>query len=158
MKRGEILLVEGVIRDFPAINRDMQDRKYWLEIMSVSPGSNGEPRVDGGSSSPAQERFLKAMDERYFRKLQRIVDTFYPAYRELTPPESRVVALYYWDDMEIAEMTIELDFSYRYIQRLKAAALYKLKRACMDIISDVDAWREREHNELSKAIRLLYSA
>ena len=90
--------------------------------------------------------------------MYRLVVAFYSAYRELTPPERRVVALLYWDGMEIAEMTYELDYSYRYIQRLKAAALYKLKRACMDILSDVDAWREREHNELSKAIRLLYSA
>lgn len=158
MKRGEILLVEGVIKDFPAINRDMQDRKYWLEVMASSPGGSGEPRVDGNNSSPVQERFLKIMDERYYRKLQRIVDSFFPAFKDLKTAESRILALYYWEEMEISAICNELDFSYRYVQRQKSAALYKLKRVCMDLISDVDEWREREHNELSKAIRLLYSA
>ena len=158
MKRGEIMIVEGVIRDFPAINRDMQDRKYWLEIMAVSPGSNGEPRVDGGKSSPAQDRFIKALDERYYKKLQRIVDTVYSAYCDLTDPERRVISLACWEDMEISLIGAEIDASFRYVQRLKASALAKMKRACMDVISDVDDWREREHAELSKAIRLLYSA
>ena len=158
MNRGEIFLVEGVLRDFPAINRDMQDRKYWLEIIAVSPGSNGEPRVDGGNSTPAQERFLKAMDERYYKKLKRIVDTVYSAYCDLADAERRILSLFYFEELDITAIANEADYSYRYVQRVKASALYKMKRACMDIISDVDTWREREHNELSKAIRLLYSA
>ncbi len=154
MRRDQSILVEGVLRDFPRINKDRLNWELWLEALAISPGSTGE-RVDGGEYTPLQDRFLRAMDGRYVKKLQRIVSVIYDDYKKLSEPERRVIALSCFDDVDLSGVSAELDITYRSVQRLKASAYEKMKSACMAVISDVDDWRTMEHNELKKQISLL---
>ena len=157
MRRDLAILVEGVLRDFPRINSDRVLREQWLEVMAVSPGGPSD-RTDGGTFKPTQDRFLQAMDETFLKKLQRIVRILHDAYINLDETEKRVVALSCFDNMNNASVGVEINANYRYVQRLKASSFEKMRRACTEVIIDVEDWREREQIELSKQISLLSQA
>ena len=154
MRRDQAILVEGVLRDFPRINLDRVERQQWLEAMAVS-GSPSEVKVDGGKFTPVQERFIRAIDEKFLRQMERIVKIIYEAYCQLSESEQRVISLACFSDMPMVEVGAQIDATCRYASRVKASGFEKMRRACMDVIADVDEWREREHSELMRQVKLL---
>ena len=154
MRRDQAILVEGILRDFPRINSDRVLREQWLEIMAVSPGGSFE-RVDGGSMHPVQERYFMAMDEPFLKKLQHVVKTLYESYSNLNKTEQRVVSLSYFDNLDNSSVGAEINANYRYVQRIKSSGLEKMRHACVSVFSEVEEWRDREYDELSKRLSLL---
>ena len=154
MRRDQAILVEGVLRDFPRINMDCVERRQWLEVLAVSAAPMGV-RVDGGKFTPVQDRFIKAIDEKFLRQLERIVAVIHAAYSQLSEQEQRVIALACFSDMPMVEVGAQIDATCRYASRVKASGFEKMRRACMDVIADVDEWREREHSELMRQVKLL---
>lgn len=136
-------MAEGAVRDFPAIRKDYDGYRLMLDARALAAGGClFDERVDGGCGGVgAGDRYLNRYDDPVLRKLQALVDGIYLAFNGLTSAERRVLALRFWQEMEVSEVARELMFSessvYRHINR----ALFCLYRPILNVAPLLEEWR-----------------
>ena len=148
-------LVEGVLRDFPRMNTDLQAWREYAIPAAVSPsGEELGCHVGGGVKSYQQERYCSLLNGRNVRNLEKIVETIYSAYCSLPDMQRRVVALRYWRDCSFDDVAAEIPCVKRTAFRAKASALKALLRPCLEVINLIEDWRERERVAFEKLIAI----
>lgn len=136
-------MAEGAIKDFPRIKKDYDSYKLMLDAQALAGGGCiFDERVDGGGSSDgAAERYLERYNDPVLRKLQALADGIYTAYDELPPAERRVVALRYWQNLDVPDVARELMFSESNVYRYIRSALGYLYRQVLNVQPLLEDWR-----------------
>ena len=134
-------MVEGAIKDFPAIKKDYDGYKLMLDAKALSCGCLWDEPVDGGGAVAAGDRYLERYNDPVMRKLKSLMSGIYEPYCELGGLERRVLALRYWRNMEVSEISRELGFTERHVYRLLNSALYRLYRPLLSVQSLLEDWR-----------------
>lgn len=135
-------MAEGAIKDFPAIKKDYDSYKLMLDARAMAGGCMYDERVDGGGSSDgAADRYLDRYNDPVLRKLQALVEGIYTAYGGLPPAERRVVALRYWQNLDVPDVARELRFSESNVYRYICSALGYLYRQVLNVQPLLEDWR-----------------
>ena len=136
-------LAEAAIRDFPAIKRDYESYKLMLEARALAgAGCVFDEHVDGGgAASNAGDRYMDRFNDPVLLKLQLLFEGIYFAFNGLTSTERRVVALRFWQKMEVFEVARELGFSERSLYRQVGKILTTLYRPILDLQPLLEDWR-----------------
>lgn len=136
-------MAEGAIKDFPKIKKDYDSYKLMLDARALAGGGCVfDERVDGGGASDgAAERYLNRYDDPVLRKLRALADGIYTAYCDLPSAERRVVALRYWQDLDVPEVARELKFSESNVYRYIRSALSYLYRQVLNVQPLLEDWK-----------------
>lgn len=136
-------MAEGAIKDFPKIKKDYDSYKLMLDARALAgDGRIFDERVDcGGASDSAGDRYMDRYNDPLLRKLQALVEGIYLAFNGLTSTERRVIALRYWQNMEVPSIARELTFSERHVYRAINGALCCLYRSVLEVQPLLEDWR-----------------
>lgn len=134
-------MVEGAIKDFPAIKKDYDGYKLMLDAKALSCGCLWDEPVDGGGAVTAGDRYLERYNDPVMRKLKSLMSGIYEPYCELEGQERRILALRYWRNMEVSEISRELGFSESNVYRCISGALRRLYRPLLSVQSLLEDWR-----------------
>ena len=136
-------MAEGALRDFPAIKKDYDSYKLMLDAQALAGGGcmYDERVAGGGASGGAAERYLERYNDPVLRKLQALADSIYTAYYELPPAERRVIALRYWQNLDVPDVAHELMFSESNVYRYIRSALSYLYRQILSVQPLLEDWR-----------------
>ena len=134
-------IAEGAVRDFPAIKRDYDGYRLMLDARALAGGCIYSERVDGGADVCAAERYLDRYDDPVMRRLSALMLGIYEPFCALSAEERRVLALRYWQKLEVADVAAELMFSERSVYRHINRALGKLYRPVLDVQPLLEDWR-----------------
>ena len=133
-------MAEGAIRDLPAIKRDVDSLKLALDAQAMAGGCLlDEPA--GGPGRSAQDRYLDRYNNRLLNMLVALLNGIYAPYCQLPAPERRVLALRYWQKLEIGEVARELGFTERHVYRLLGSALDRLFKPLLPVQPLLEEWR-----------------
>ena len=136
-------MAEGAVRDLPAIKRDVDSLKLALDAQALAGGCLlDEP--SGGSGRPVQDRYLDRYDNKLLRKLVALLNGIYAPYCQLSAPERRVLALRYWQKMDVASVARELTFSESHVYRIQQKALDALYKPLLSVQPLLEEWRRGE--------------
>ncbi|WP_281679791.1 sigma factor-like helix-turn-helix DNA-binding protein [Synergistes jonesii] len=134
-------MVEGAIKDFPAIKKDYDGYKLMLGAQAMSCGCLWDEPVDGGGAVAAGDRYLERYNDPVMRKLSSLMSGIYEPYCGLEGQERRILALRYWRNMEVSDIARELGFTERHVYRLLNSALSRLYRPLLSVQSLLEDWR-----------------
>lgn len=136
-------MAEGAIKDFPKIKKDYDSYKLMLDARALAGGGCiFDERVDGGGvSDSAGDRYMDRYNDPVLRKLQALADSIYTAYYELPPAERRVIALRYWQNLDVPDVAHELMFSESNVYRYIRSALSYLYRQILSVQPLLEDWR-----------------
>ena len=134
-------IAEGAVKDFPAIKRDYDGYRLMLDAKALAGGCLYGERVDGGEEVYAGDRYLGRYDDPVMRSLWELVYGIYEPYCKLPEEERRILALRYWQKMEVPDVAAELMFSNSTVYRHISRALGKLYRPVLDVQPLLEDWR-----------------
>lgn len=134
-------IAEGAVKDFPAIKRDYDGYRLMLDAKALAGGCLYGERVDGGSASCAADRYLDRYDDSVLRRLSALMLGIYEPYCELPADERRILALRYWQKMEVPDVAAELMFSESTVYRHISRALSRLYRPVLEVQPLLEDWR-----------------
>ncbi|WP_352401582.1 sigma-70 region 4 domain-containing protein [Synergistes jonesii] len=134
-------MVEGAIKDFPAIKKDYDGYKLMLDARAMYCGCLWDESVDGGGTVTAGDRYLERYDDPVMRKLKSLMSGIYEPYCELEEKERRILALRYWQNMEVSDIARELGFSESNVYRYIGGALRRLYCSLLSVQPLLEDWR-----------------
>lgn len=157
MRRGtdtrqqEIIVVEAILRDYPAICLSLERRRRELEA-SVGPCPAGA--VMGGKMEPEQQRILDAkLRDVEYCELSAIVERLGSALIEATEEIRFILRKLFFDGDSVDCVASELGYARSVIFSQKRRAVVYMRYACMDVLKMVWRWRDRETERAKRALK-----
>lgn len=152
MRRDEWLVVDGVLKDFPKINRDRILYEDYLRALAICGSSDIEAAPGWHSVMFEQDRYINVTENKRLKKLQRIVNRIYEGFKVLPEAERRVISLWCFDRQEVDVIRKNLRISRRHAFRLKSSAYSKMLAYCADVHDDVKQWRAASAIEIANCL------
>lgn len=152
MRKDEWVIVDGVLRDFPAINRDKVRLEEYLQSLALSMPSGAEALTSGGVSMFEQDRYLGIVDNKRLKLLQRIVASVYGGFKSLPEIERRLISLWCFEDLQLEQVINNLHISRRQAFRIKSMAYHNMRDYCINAYEDVRRWRDSADEEIANCL------
>lgn len=148
-------IIDGVLRDFPAICLCMRQRREYLESLEHSRGSDAG-RIQGGESMPSQERLLVALtSDVEYCELSSIHEILAEGMQDLSDTMYEVVEAVHFRRLSPSEASEQLHKGDRWIRTRRTLIYDVMVNPVFRVYPVVRRWREREQRRREEAIRKL---